>query len=36
MTHDVQTFLSGLTVGLGVGVVIGSKIRGRLEKWRTK
>lgn len=36
MTHDVQTFLSGLIVGFGVGVVVGSKIRARLEKWRTK
>lgn len=33
---DAQTFLSGLTIGFGLGAIIGSKIRGRLEKWRAK
>lgn len=36
MTENVQNFLSGLTIGLGLGVVICHKIRARLDKWRAK
>lgn len=36
MTKDAQTFLSGLTIGFGLGIIISHNIRKRLDKWRAK